>query len=257
MNPSITPQNYWINTSSNDIIRKFVNKANSATKKEIEQLIDGDSVKKRIKQELTYRDLDSTIDNLWSLLFTTGYLTQSEEAEDNMTELRIPNREVHWIFIEQIRQWFQEETVKDNAALESFRKAFQENDVPAIEESLTFYLKKNISIRDTYVKKSMKENFYHGVLLGIFGNIDGWIIMSNTESGDGYSDILVEIEENEIGLVIELKYAEDAAFDTACEKALQQIKDRNYEEILIDDGMKTIYRYGIACYKKRCKVISG
>ncbi len=257
MNPSITPQNYWINTSSNDIIRKFVNKANSATKKEIEQLIDGGSVKKRIKQELTYRDLDSTIDNLWSLLFTTGYLTQSEEAEDNMTELRIPNREVHWIFIEQIRQWFQEETVKDNAALESFRKAFQENDVPAIEESLTFYLKKNISIRDTYVKKSMKENFYHGVLLGIFGNIDGWIIMSNTESGDGYSDILVEIEENEIGLVIELKYAEDAAFDTACEKALQQIKDRNYEEILIDDGMKTIYRYGIACYKKRCKVISG
>ena len=257
MNPSITPQNYWINTSSNDIIRKFVNKANSATKKEIEQLIDGGSVKKRIKQDLTYRDLDSTIDNLWSLLFTTGYLTQSEEAEDNMTELRIPNREVHWIFIEQIRQWFQEETVKDNAALESFRKAFQENDVPAIEESLTFYLKKNISIRDTYVKKSMKENFYHGVLLGIFGNIDGWIIMSNTESGDGYSDILVEIEENEIGLVIELKYAEDAAFDTACEKALQQIKDRNYEEILIDDGMKTIYRYGIACYKKRCKVISG
>lgn len=261
MNPSAKPENYWVNTSSNDIVRRFVDKANSVTRSEIEQLIDGGRIKKKIRQELTYRDLDSDIDNLWSLLFTTGYLTQCEEdetEEDNdMTGLVIPNREIRWIFVEQIRQWFKEETAKDSRKLEDFCRAFQENNVTAIEEGFQSYLKKTISIRDTNSRKDMKENFYHGILLGLFSHMDDWIILSNAESGEGYSDIIVEAIEDEVGIVIELKYAENAELDAGCRKALQQIQDRNYDEILIDDGMKTIYRYGIACYKKRCKVISG
>lgn len=256
MNFSIMPQNYWVNTSSNDIIRKFISKAKSVTKSEIELLIDGGSVKKKIRQELTYRDLDTNIDNLWSLLFTTGYLTQSGEDNGGLTELVIPNKEIRWIFVEQIQEWFAEETARDSTTLEQFCKAFEENNVAAIEEGFTFYLKRMISIRDTNAKKERKENFYHGILLGLFSNMDGWIIMSNAETGDGYSDILVEAQDTEVGIVIELKYAENAAFDTACKNALEQIADRNYEERLLDDGMKTIYRYGIACYKKRCRVVS-
>ena len=257
MNPSARPQNYWVNTSSNDIIRRFVGMAKSVTRNEIEQLIDGGSVKKEIRQELTYRDLDSDVENLWSLLYTTGYLTQRGSQDGDMIELMIPNREVRWIFVQQIWEWFRTEAAKDSRKLESFCRAFQENNVPAIEEGFSAYLKKTISIRDTNVKKNMKENFYHGILLGIFGHMDDWSVMSNAESGEGYSDIIVEVEEEEIGIVIELKYAENADFDAACQKALQQMKDRNYEQVLIDDGMRTIHRYGIACYKKRCKVISG
>lgn len=256
MNPAVNPQNYWINTSSNDIIRKFVDMAKQSTRNEIEQLIEGRSIKKKIHQELTYRDLDSDIDNLWSLLYTTGYLTQCGPDENNMTELVIPNKEIRWIFIEQIHQWFKEETKRDSEKLINFCKAFEENDITAIEEGFNAYLKKTISIHDTNVRKDMKENFYHGILLGIFGNMDDWNTQSNAESGDGYSDIIIENEDREIGIVIELKYAENAAFDTACQEAMQQIRDKNYDEVLLDDGMKTIYRYGIACYKKRCRVIS-
>ena len=251
------PQNYWVNTSGNDIVRTFVSRVGASTGNEIEQLIDGSSIRKKIRQELTYRDLDSDIENLWSILYTTGYLTQGKEQDDDLTELVIPNREVRWIFVEQIQEWFREETKKDMGKLNGFCKAFQENDVSAIEEGFNAYLGKTISIRDTNVKKDMKENFYHGILLGLFGLRDGWVVRSNAESGEGYSDIIVKIEAKEIGIVIELKYAENAAFDAGCKKAMQQIRDRTYEEILLRDGMKTIYRYGIACYQKRCKVISG
>jgi len=251
------PQNYWVNTSSNDIIRRFISRADATTRDEIELLINGGHVKKKIRQELTYRDLDSKIDNLWSILFTTGYLTQSGTDSKDMTELVIPNKEILWIFEEQIQEWFEAETQKDIQKLEDFCKAFQENNTAAIEKGFTLYLKKTISIRDTNIKKEMKENFYHGILLGLFANMANWKVKSNAESGDGYSDISVEIEDQEIGIVIELKYAENAAFDEGCREAMKQIRDRNYEEKLIDDGMKTIYRYGIACYKRRCKVISG
>ncbi len=250
------PQNYWVNTSSNDIIRTFLNQSNVAVRNEIEHLINGGSVKKMIRQELTYRDLDSDPNNLWSVLFTTGYLTQSSAQTGDTAELVIPNREVQWIFIRQIREWFQEETKKNREKLERFCRAFQENNTEAIEGGFNAYLKKTISIRDTNTKKEMKENFYHGILLGILGNMDGWSVRSNAESGEGYSDISIEVEDKGIGIIIELKYAEKAAFDEGCRKALKQINDKNYEEILIDDGMKTIYKYGIACYKKRCKVMS-
>ncbi len=257
MKPSIEPQNYWVNTSSNDIIRRFLSKAKTSDRSDIEQLINGGSIKKIIRQEMTYRDLDSDPDNLWSILFTTGYLTQRGAQEGELTELVIPNREIQWIFVRQIREWFKSETRKNIEKLESFCSAFEENNIAAIEEGFNAYLKKTISIRDTSVRKEMKENFYHGILLGLFANMDGWEVQSNAESGDGYSDISIEIEEHETGIIIELKYAEKAAFDAACQEALKQINERGYEERLVNDGMTTIRKYGIACYKKRCKVISG
>ena len=251
------PQNYWVNTSSNSIIRKFIERADGTAKEEIEQLIHGKSIKKKIRQELTYRDLDSKMDNLWSILFTTGYLTQSGVQNGDFTELVIPNKEIQWIFEEQIQEWFEMEIGKDKNMLENFGRAFEENNIEGIEKLFTSYLRKTISIRDTNTKKEMKENFYHGILLGLFAGMKNWKVKSNAESGEGYSDISVEIDDKEIGIVIELKYAEKAAFESACKEALEQIQSRNYEEILIDDGMSVIRKYGIACYKKRCKVISG
>lgn len=250
------PQNYWVNTSSNDIIRSFIRQANSVVRDEIELLINGGSIKKAIRQELTYRDLDSGIENLWSILFTTGYLTQRGEDERGLTELVIPNREIQWIFTQQIRMWFQEETHKDLHKLENFCRAFEENNTAAIEEGFNSYLRSTISIRDTNARKEMKENFYHGILLGLFACMDGWVVKSNAESGEGYSDISIKNEEKELGILIELKYAENAGFDAACKEALRQIRDKNYAEELLDDGMRTILRYGIACYKKRCRVVS-
>ncbi len=251
------PQNYWVNTSSNDIVRRFIDRADAVTKDEVERLINGDSVRKEIRQELAYRDLDSDMDNLWSLLFTTGYLTRDGKDEEGISKLIIPNREIHWIYVQQIRKWFENETRKDIQRLENFCRAFQENDTAAIEEGFTSYLRKTISIRDNSVKRAKKENFYHGILLGLFGGMADWKVRSNAESGEGYSDISVEIEDKAIGMIIELKYAENAAFDDSCREALQQIQDRHYEELLTDNGMKTICKYGIACYKKRCKVVSG
>ena len=257
MNPLTEPQNYWVNTSSNSIIRKFIERADGTAKEEIEQLIHGKSIKKKIRQELTYRDLDSRQEHLWSILFTTGYLTQSGVQNGDFTELVIPNKEVQWIFEEQIQEWFEMEIGKDKNMLENFGRAFEENNIEGIEKLFTSYLRKTISIRDTNTKKEMKENFYHGILLGLFAGMKNWKVKSNAESGEGYSDISVEIDDKEIGIVIELKYAEKAAFESACKEALEQIQSRNYEEILIDDGMSVIRKYGIACYKKRCKVISG
>ena len=258
---AVRPQNYWINSSGNDIIRRFIDKADDATKREIELLINKGSVKKQIWQELTYRDLDSDINNLWSILFTTGYLTQCGEEYDEMkdiatTELVIPNREIRWIYMNQIQEWFEHETRKDRQRLEAFCRAFAENNTQAIEEGFTSYLKKTISLRDANARKGMKENFYHGILLGLFMGFGKWPVMSNAEAGYGYSDICLESYDDDIGIVIELKYAENAAFDAACNEAMKQIRERNYDEELIDDGMKVIYRYGIACYKKRCRVVS-
>ncbi len=213
---------------------------------------------KKIRQELTYRDLDSGIDNLWSILFTTGYLNTGSGINDNgMTGLVIPNREVRWFLRNRYRTGLRQRQEKDLQMLENFCRAFEKNDTDAIEKGFTAYLRKTISVRDTSVRKDMKENFYHGVLLGLFAGMKGWKVKSNAESGDGYSDISVEVEDKDIGIVIELKYAENAAFDNACKEALKQVYDNNYEEALLDDGMTTIYRYGIACYKKRCKVVSG
>lgn len=257
-NPNAGPKAFWINTSGNDVIHTFLRMAKGGVRREIEELVNGGTVTKKINEELTYRDLYSSIDNLWSLLFTTGYLTQRGKAEANETEgersiydLAIPNREIRVIFIEQVMEWIQEEARKDTPRLDALCDAFAKGDVKSAEEQLNAYLRKNISIRDTYARKVQKENFYHGLLLGLLSHREDWYIRSNVESGDGYSDILIEIDEEDIGIVIEIKYAE-GSLETACEEALNQIGRLGYEARLREDGMDKILKYGIACKKKSC-----
>lgn len=252
--PDATPQPYWINTSGNYIVKRFIEKANQQTRREIEQLIEGKAIQKEIRLELTYNELDSTIENLWSVLFATGYLTQQEKPQGRTYSLIIPNESIRQIFIEQIQEWFKETTRKDENRLKDFCKAFEEGNAKAIEEQFNNYLMKTISIRDTFTTK--KENFYHGVLLGLLSYDPDWYIISNTESGDGYSDIMIEAEQARTGIVIEVKYAENIkTLDKACEKALKQIKEKNYDQKLEEEGYETILNYGIACYKKRCRVL--
>ena len=258
--PEALPKAFWINTSGNDIIRKFIQKAGPQTKREIEALIAGESVLHPVHQELTYRDLYESKNNLWSILFTTGYLTQrgrEESAAYPLYRLAIPNLEIRQIFVQQVMEWFQEEVHRDAPKLDAFCAAFSRADGKEIEEGFTAYLRKTISIRDTGVKKTKKENFYHGILLGLLSHREDWIILSNAESGDGYSDILAEIEEEGIGIVIEVKYSEDGDLEKGCREALDQIERLGYATRLRQDGMKQIIRYGIACYKKQCRVMAA
>ena len=252
--PNALPQDYWSNTSGNAMVRRFIDKADTRTRDEIERLIAGDEIVKEIHQELTYNELDSSIENLWSVLFTTGYLTQRGQ-EGKKYRLAIPNNEIRELFILQIREWFRDVSRKDGETLNQFCEAFPDQNPKKIEEIFSDYLWNTISIRDT--ASSKKENFYHGILLGLLGYKSNWLVKSNAESGFGYSDILVEVPKNRTGIVIELKYAEDGNMDAACEKALQQIEDRDYAAKLKDDGMRNIIKYGIACYKKNCKVMLG
>lgn len=250
------PQNYWSNTSSNDAVKKFIQGADiGTTKNEIEKLVAGGIIQKEIRQELTYKDMYSSIDNIWSVLFTTGYLTLRGQADRKKFYLAIPNLEIREIYTEQIMELFKENIKKNGDAVNAFCDALQNGDVEKAEKGFSDYLRKTISIRDTFVKKPMKENFYHGILLGLLGYKDTWIISSNEESGDGYSDILVRSDDEEIGIVIEVKYAEDGRLEEACKEALEQIESRRYEEELQEEGIRHILKYGIACYKKRCKVL--
>lgn len=249
------PQNYWSNTSSNEVVRKFIQGADiGTTKNEIERLVAGEVIKKEIHQELTYKDMYNSIDNIWSILFTTGYLTQRGKPERKSFYLAIPNMEIREIFIEQIMDFFKENIKKNGDAVNAFCNALQKGEAEEVEKRFSDNLRKTISIRDTFVKKSKKENFYHGILLGLLGYKDTWIISSNEESGDGYSDILVRSEDEEIGIVIEVKYAENGKLEEACQEALQQIERKGYQEELQEEGIEHILKYGIACYKKRCKV---
>ena len=252
---SAQPQNYWSNTSSNDVVKKFIRRADAGTaRREIEKLVAGEVIKKEIHQELTYNDMYSSIDNIWSVLFTTGYLTQRGKPERKQFYLAIPNMEIREIFTEQIMELFKENIRKNGEAVNAFCVAMKNGDAGGVEKGFMDYLRKTISIRDTFVKKPMKENFYHGILLGLLGYQEAWGISSNKESGDGYSDILVEIDDEEMGIVIEMKYAEDGNLEAGCREALEQIKKNRYEHPLREEGIEHILKYGIACYKKRCKV---
>lgn len=251
--PEASPRTFWINTSGNDVIRNFIRMAKPGAKKEIELLVAGENVPKKISQDLTYRDLYADTNNLWSVLFATGYLTQREKAERMIYQLAIPNLEIREIFIEQILEWFHDEVGHDSLRLDAFCAAFQKADARAVEEQFNAYLSRTISIRDTNVHKDKKENFYHGILLGLLSHQEDWYISSNAESGNGYSDILVEIEEESIGIVIEVKYPDGGDLEKGCQEALDQIDKMGYEEKLKQDGMETILKYGIACNRKRCK----
>ena len=255
--PDARPEDYWSNTSGNAIVRRFIDLANGRTKDEIERLIGGEMILKEINQELTYGELDNSIENLWSVLFTTGYLTQRGRADGDKYYLVIPNYEIKKLFIRQIREWFRYQAGSDRKTLDKFCNAFSDGDGALIEELFNDYLWNTISIRDTAVSNEKKENFYHGILLGILGFQDDWIVKSNAESGIGYSDILIETRRKRIGIVIEIKYAEDGNLEDACQRALQQIEDKKYEAKLKEDGMRSIIKYGIACYKKECKVKMG
>lgn len=255
--PDAQPKNYWSNTSSNEAVRRFIQESDKASvRREIENLVAGEVIKKEIHQELTYKDMYASIDNLWSVLFTTGYLTQKGKPEDNRFPLAIPNMEIRNIFTTQIMDFFKENVPKNRAALNEFCKALKNGDTEGVEKQLTEYLRRTISIRDTFAKKQMKENFFHGILLGILSFGDTWSVSSNKESGDGYSDILLETDDGETGIILELKYADDGNLDTACKKALAQINRNRYEEILLDEGVPHILKYGIAFYKKRCRVMA-
>ncbi|MDD7114571.1 MAG: AAA family ATPase [Lachnospiraceae bacterium] len=253
--PDAPPEDYWSNTSSNSIVRRFINKADKKTKEEIEQLIDGKTILKDIRQDLTYNELDTTIDNLWSVLFTTGYLTQRGRMEGKKYQLTIPNREIRELFEYQIRQWFRDVTAREPHKLNAFCEAFPAGDAEKIESQLNEYLWNSISIRDTFVAKERKEHFYHGILLGLLQYKTNWLVCSNAESGEGYSDILIEVPESRTGIVIEIKYAENDQLDRGCAEALAQIEDKKYDTRLKADGMKNIIRYGIACYRKHCRVM--
>lgn len=248
------PQNYWSNTSGNAIVHRLLNKADSVTKNEIENLIAGNEIIKEIHQELTYSELDQSVENLWSVLFTTGYLTQRGRVDGRKYRLAIPNREIRELFITQIREWFRQTSRNDTGTLETFCQAFPQKNAAKIEELLNEYLWHTISIRDISGREK-KENFYHGILQGLLRYKENWLIKSNAESGEGYSDILIEIPESRTGIIIEIKYAEGAAFDLSCHKAVEQIREKHYDAILLEDGMENIIKYGIAFYKKRCKVL--
>jgi hypothetical protein len=250
------PINYWANTSGNGLIRLFIDKATALTKRELEKLVAGESVTKRISQELTYPELDKNIDNLWSVLFTTGYLTQRGTSDGRSYELVIPNMEIRELFVTQIQEWFKDTVSEDHNTLAGFCAAFPAGDMEKIENQLNAYLWKSISIRDTSTRLPYRENFYHGILLGILQYEDNWIVLSNAESGIGYSDILIETPQG-IGIVLELKYAEDGNLQVHCEEALRQIEEKQYDATLIDDGMENILKYGISFYKKKCKVLLG
>ena len=256
--PGLEPKNYWANTSGNSVISHFIDsvgKPQKLTRMELEQLVNGGIVQKEINSELTYKELYSSIDNLWSTLFMTGYLTQRGELSGNRYNLVIPNREIRNIITNHILKMFKENVKDDGKTVSDLCDALLNQNPEKVELIFTEYMKKTISIRDTFAQKPTKENFYHGLLLGILGFKENWSVMSNRESGDGFGDILIRIEDEDVGIVIEVKYADDGNLQGECEKALQQIIDIRYTEALEQEGIHTIIKYGIACYRKKCKVL--
>ncbi len=247
------PENYWANTSGNALVRRFIGKADRQTRSEIERLVAGECIVKEVSQELTYNELDDSIDNLWSVLFSTGYLTSRKRLSAKEHLLAIPNNEIRDLFVSQIQVWFKETSRTDPGKLERFCSSFLRGDAESIERELKGYLWNSISIRDVAVRNPLKENFYHGMLLGLLQYETEWEIQSNMESGEGYCDIVIETLD-QIGVLIELKYAGDGDLEKGCTDALAQIRQKNYDAVLRKDGMEKIFCYGIAFYKKNCRV---
>lgn len=254
-NPQTRPKNYWANTSGNAMVRCFIGKADKNTKNELEKLLDGKIILKAVKEELTYPELDDSIDNLWSVLYATGYLTKrdSDLEDEELVKLAIPNKEIRKLFTDLVKDWFQETTLADTSRINRFCSAFSRGDAALIQDMLNDYLWDSISVRDTAVRKNMKENFYHGMLLGMLNSQENWMTQSNAETGEGYSDISICTPER-TGIVIELKYAHNGNLKAACEEALKQIEEQKYAVGLQRQGMKKIMKYGIAFYEQECMV---
>ena len=255
--PDAKPQSYWINTSGNGLVKRFIGKANKTTRDEIERLVSGETIEKQVSLELTYDEIDTTIDNLWSVLFTTGYLTQTGMTESGAYKLVIPNKEVREVYKLQIQEWFKRTVMSNTEQLKIFWKAFDGGDTKAVENYLNRTLSNSISVFDTKARDEEKESSYHTILVGLLvGNAD-WLVKSNVEAGDGFADIIVETEDFDAGIIIELKYSKTfSGMDKACEKAITQIKEKRYDEYLKNDDRHDIMIYGIAFCKKKCKVIA-
>ena len=249
--PDAEPQAYWINTSGNELVKRFINKANKTTRDEIERLVSGESIEKHVRLELTYDEIDNGIDNLWSVLFTTGYLTQAGMTAQGAYKLVIPNREIREVYKLQIQEWFKDAVLSNTEQLTACWSAFKAGDAEVIEKYLNNMLSNSISVFD--LKAAEKENVYHTFLVGLLAGNSGWLVKSNVEAGEGFADIIVETEDADAGMILELKYAREAAgLAKACEKALAQIKERRYAEYLKNEGRNQMLFYGIAFYKKRC-----
>lgn len=259
--PNARPQAYWINSSGNGLVRRLINIADESTKDEIERLIAGETIEKAIRLELTYDEIDNSIDNIWSVLFTTGYLTNAGEIElpgggGYGYRLVIPNKEVRQVFVSQIQEWFRQTVTYDDGSVQDLCEAFMAGDADKIQSNLNMILIKTISVLDTKARDDQKENFYHGLLLGLLRSKPDWRIKSNRESGDGFSNISIEPTIPEKGIVVEVKYSNTiSGLDDACGKAMKQIRDRRYDEALREDGREDIIAYGIAFCRKRCKVV--
>ena len=254
--PHAEPEAFWINTSGNDLVKRFIDQADKTTQNEIERLIAGEAIEKKVRLDLTYDELDSSIDNLWSVLFTTGYLTKTGRAVNGVYKLVIPNREVREVFILQIQEWFRERMADEEKPMREFCRAFLKGEPEGIQKRLNIILNRMISVLDAKAPDGKKENFYHGLLLGLLRSEENWLILSNVESGDGFCNILIEPEDPEAGIVIEVKYASSVAgLEKACEEALRQIREKRYDERLRNDGRTDVLTYGIAFSRKRCKVV--
>ena len=253
--PGIPPKSYWANTSGNSLILRLLEKADQTTKDELEKLLNGGKIIKRVNQELTYRDIEDSVENVWSVLYATGYLTGKhiDQTDADIFSLWIPNGEIRKLFYELVQYWFREVTRADGTRINRFCAAFPNGDISTIQEMLSDYLWDSIRVRDTAVRRNMKENFYHGMLLGLLRSQGNWLVKSNAETGEGYSDISVQTPDR-LGIVIELKYANDGNLETACTEALKQIDEKKYTEGLKRRGMKKIIKYGMAFCEKECMV---
>lgn len=257
-NGNLEPQNYWLNTSGNEVINRFIEDCGTKqqpTRTELERLVNGEIVQKKIYPELTYKDLFASPEHIWSALFMTGYLTQRGCSANGYYNLAVPNIEIRNIITEHILSLFKQQIKKDGVLLDDFCKALEKGEAEKVESIFTEYMQKAISVRDTFVRKATKENFYHGILLGILGYKDGWTISSNKEAGDGFSDIVIVIDDSDTGIIIEVKYAEESQMTQESEKALEQMKRKNYTEVFQNTDVRHVLKYGIACSRKKCRVV--
>jgi hypothetical protein len=257
-NGNLEPQNYWLNTSGNEVINRFIEDCGTKqqpTRTELERLVNGEIVQKKIYPELTYKDLFASPEHIWSALFMTGYLTQRGCSANGYYNLAVPNIEIRNIITEHILSLFKQQIKKDGVLLDDFCKALEKGEAEKVESIFTEYMQKTISVRDTFVRKATKENFYHGILLGILGYKDGWTISSNKEAGDGFSDIVIVIDDSDTGIIIEVKYAEESQMTQESEKALEQMKRKNYTEVFQNTDVRHVLKYGIACSRKKCRVV--
>lgn len=255
-NPLAKPQAYWINTSGNALVKRFIDMADKSTRNELERLVAGEAIEKHIRLELTYDEIDSSIDNLWSVLFTTGYLTQQGMTESGAYKLVIPNQEIREVYKLQIQEWFKKSIFANTAQLEGFWQAFAEGDSEAVELFLNRTLSNSISVFDAKGREAERENTYHMLLVGLLAGKADWLVRSNVEAGEGFADIIVETDDLDAGVIVELKYAQAvAAMEKSCAKALAQIHEKRYAEFLRNNGREKILLYGMSFCKKRCKVV--